>query len=256
MSTGTDAALPILLLVWAAGSTLWFLKGDLAGSRRLRWSGGTQERRQRYRLLAARIAIGFGLPAMGGLLLLGRLEALAILPPEFAALAVSMPGRLSPDAFAIGGGGGMLLGGALAIRAGRRGQPPPNLGDFTRLLPREPGELPGAALVALCAAISEEAFFRLLLPLVCTGLGAAPMLGFVGAALLFGAMHRYQGWLGMAATGLFGLLLAWTYLASGTFWVPVAVHLVADLNGLILRPLLAGAGAGLRRRSPDRTGGG
>jgi membrane protease YdiL (CAAX protease family) len=235
--------LPVLLLAWAAGSTLWFLKGDLGSYRRLRWNAPTAERRRRYRLLAARIAIGFGLPALGALALLGRLDAPWVRPPEFESLAALLPGGASVESLAMGAAAGLVLGTALAILAVRRGRTPFMVGRIGAILPRDRGELPFAALVALTAAVAEEAFFRLMLPLIVAlagGVvgGSGAVAGFALSSLLFAALHRYQGWAGMAATGLFGLLLAWLYLASGAFWLAVAVHLAVDLNGLVARPVL------------------
>lgn len=239
--------LPALLLAWAAGSVFWFLKADLGGYRRLRWQADSLERRRRYRLLAARTAIGFGLPAVGGLALLGALDLLWTMPAAFAPLAAVLPGGVPIDWLVGGAAVGLAAGSALAIRAGGRGRTPPMLGRIGPLLPRERGELPHAALVALSAGVSEEAFFRLFLPLLVALAGGGATLGFVLSSLLFAALHRYQGWVGVTATGLFGLLLAWLYLATGALWMAMAVHVAADLNGLVLRPLLAGRAV---RREP------
>ena len=60
------------------------------------------------------------------------------------------------------------------------------------------------------------------------------------ATMLFGYAHRYQGWRGMAATTIVGSVLTMIYLVSGRLWVAMLVHAAIDLNGLVLRPMLAG----------------
>lgn len=242
--------LPALLLLWAAGSALWFLKGDLGEYRRFRALADTRSRRRRYLLWTAKAWIAFGLPALAGLTVLGRGEALRVLPPEFAGLAGRLPHLSGGDVLAgglVGGAvAGVVGGGLLAVLARRRGGRNVVLGDVGSLLPRETGELPHVVLLSLTAALVEEAFFRLLVPLLVALAGGGAAAGFVASSLLFGAMHLYQGRAGLLATGGFGALLAWLYLATGALWVAAVVHLAANLNGLVLRPFLAGD---LRRRS-------
>jgi membrane protease YdiL (CAAX protease family) len=50
------------------------------------------------------------------------------------------------------------------------------------------------------------------------------------------------------ATGVVGVLLAYLYLQSGALWVAMAVHAAIDLNGLVVRPAIAGM---LRRPRVD-----
>jgi membrane protease YdiL (CAAX protease family) len=105
-------------------------------------------------------------------------------------------------------------------------------------LPKTARELPGAAVLAVSAAVTEELYFRLLLPLL-----LVPLIGataaFVAAALLFGAVHRHQGTAGMVATGLVGLALAGLYLGTGALWMAMMAHAILDLNALVLRPAIA-----------------
>ncbi|HEX7835088.1 MAG TPA: CPBP family intramembrane glutamic endopeptidase, partial [Pseudolysinimonas sp.] len=89
----------------------------------------------------------------------------------------------------------------------RRVEEVPAIGDIRALLPRNRGELPYGAALGLTAGIVEELLFRLALPALLFGVlqgipGAAP-LAFGIAALLFGALHIYQGPLGV----LFAIVL-------------------------------------------------
>jgi membrane protease YdiL (CAAX protease family) len=119
------------------------------------------------------------------------------------------------------------------------------LGDFSALLPQDRIEALLAAGSAVSAGITEELYFRLAVPLLIADLAGSAWLGFAVATLLFALAHRYQRWLGVVATGLIGALLAFLYLQSGALWLAMLVHATIDVNGLVVRPVLAGM---LRRR--------
>src|SRR3546814_10584207 len=72
-----------------------------------------------------------------------------------------------------------------------------------------------AAASALAAGITEELYFRLLLPLTIALVTGNALVGFAVATLLFGLAHRYQRWRGVLATSAVGAVLAFVYLASG-----------------------------------------
>jgi membrane protease YdiL (CAAX protease family) len=116
----------------------------------------------------------------------------------------------------------------------------PTLGDIRALLPRNRGELPYGAGLALTAGVVEELLFRLALPALLFGvLGSGP-LAFGLAALLFGALHLYQGPLGVAFAFLLGVLFTALYLVSGTILLPIALHALIDLRSLVLIPVALG----------------
>jgi membrane protease YdiL (CAAX protease family) len=77
-------------------------------------------------------------------------------------------------------------------------------------------------VLALCSAISEEAFFRGVLQ---------PEIGLVAASVLFGLLHplgpAYVLWAGTVGAGL-GVL----YLATGSLLAPVAAHGTYNLVAL------------------------
>ena len=97
-----------------------------------------------------------------------------------------------------------------------------------------------SAASAVSAGITEELYFRLLVPLAIAELTGSAIAGFAVATILFALAHRYQRWLGVLATGLVGALFAWLYLQSGALWVAMVAHAAVDLNGLVLRPALGG----------------
>jgi len=96
------------------------------------------------------------------------------------------------------------------------------------LMPRTARERGIFAVLSLTAGVGEEMAYR--------GYALTTLAGVAGAgwaavitSLVFGVLHGYQGWLGVARTASLGGLLAWGYLASGSLWAPMAAHVVLDL---------------------------
>lgn len=185
-----------------------------------------------------RAALLFLVQPLVGLALLGRWHAIGAAPPEFLGLMAETPALppLSPmlagavlAAFALGG----VLGGLLAARRRAKGAAPP---PVAALDPRDRTEALAVALLGAHAAVAEELFFRLYVPLLLVLLGVPALAAFAGTVLLFAAMHRYQGRIGVGMTGLLGALFAFAYLASGGLVLPVALHLAINANALLLRP--------------------
>ena len=238
--------LAALLLIGLAAAFGWFLKGDLADYRRFRHLQDSASRRRRFWVWTAKLWLGFALPSVIGLAVLGRLGALVALPAEFAVLPSWLPRDHDVGGLMAGGLigatiGGVVIGGVVGWRR-RRGKHGGDLrlGEFRSLLPREPGELLPVAAMAISAGIAEEVAFRLFLPLLLAILTGNVALAFAVAAAVFGAMHLYQGWKGVVATGVVGLFMAAVYLGSGTLWLPVVLHAAIDLVGLVVRPLMEG----------------
>ena len=234
-------------LALALAAYAYFFKGDFGRLSVLAALQPPGWRRRRYRLWIAKSWVLFAAPALIGLALLGQLGAVVAMPGAFAGLAreAGYPAPVFGEGIAIGLVAGSLVGAGWTLVRRWRGKPPAMLGDFSVLLPREAGEGWLAAGSALSAGIAEELYFRLLVPLAIAELTGSAGAGFAVATLLFALAHRYQRWLGVVATGAVGVLLAYLYLQSGALWVAMAVHAAIDLNGLVVRPAIAGM---LRRR--------
>ncbi len=224
---------------------VWFLKGDLLEYRRFKRLPDTASRQKTYRLWIAKAAIAFALPALIGLALLGRLDALFAIPLEFEGLRASLPDFAgSSPAFilgTIGGGaaGGLAIGAVLAVRRVRGFRKP--IGNVGSLLPRNRPEIAHAAAMAIAAGVTEELAFRLFLPLLIALVTGNAFIAFGVATAAFGAMHLYQGWAGVIATTIVGGLMAAVYLMTGSLWLAMVLHALIDLNALVLRPMLTGA---------------
>jgi membrane protease YdiL (CAAX protease family) len=242
------SVLPAILLVVALAGLALFLKHDLEAYRRFKALTDSRARQRQFRAWTAVTFILFVGYTMLTLALLGRVGNLAQMPAEFAgpAAALAIDGLPGGDAGGFVGGmaagivivlvGGLVLG----LRRKPRAQPK-TLGDVEALLPRNPAELAHTAVLSLNAGISEELLFRLALPLLFVLVTGNAWLAFALAAVVFGLAHCYQGMTGVVATTIIGLVLTALYLASGSLWLAVLLHIVIDLVGLVVRPVLSGA---------------
>ena len=174
----------------------------------------------RPRLAIAVAAAGCALLIARPLLLRGPLDATRLLTILFAALLVAGVGWpvaadgdfdhartvpvlvLGVAAFALG----RLLGG---------GEQPAAL-------------VPRIVALSTLAAVAEEAFFRRLLYAALAPGGAVVAVG--GTALLFAVVHVtvYGMWV-LPIDVAAGLVLSWQRWASGTWRVPAATHVIANL---------------------------
>jgi len=130
----------------------------------------------------------------------------------------------------------------------KRGQAIPGQRNVVALVARD-GERWAAAGVALGAGVSEELLFRGLftaavVDVVGLSVGAAVVVVSIG----FGLMHVYQGWRGVLVTGLVGFALSALYLSSRSLLMPMLLHVLVDLRGLVAVPVSTGVGGGRRRR--------
>lgn len=187
---------------------------------------------------------------MAGLRMLGQLHSLSVFPEQFAAAHAALvklvpAGQLSHD-FLVGFGGAVLAGvvlgsvfaGVLSVRRSKAGARL-IVGDIQALFPRNRAEMVWTALLSLNAGLSEEIFFRLVLPLALVTLFGHAVVCFAVAVVLFGFLHLYQNAVGAVAAAFLGLVLTAIYVGTGSLWIAVLVHAAIDLNGLVLRPAVA-----------------
>lgn len=112
----------------------------------------------------------------------------------------------------------------------------------TPFLPATPREVRHALALVVAAATGEEILYRgFLIGYLAHFLGPSPQ-GLVAAvalpALVFGASHLYQGWHAVAKIVLLGGVLGAIFVVTGSLWIPMAVHFVVDLTGVLLAPSL------------------
>ncbi len=114
----------------------------------------------------------------------------------------------------------------------------PALGDIQSLLPRNLAEVRLGALLSVNAGIVEELVFRLAVPALLYGAFGSALVALVASTLLFGALHAYQGPIGVLGTVFIGAVLMALYIVSGTIIVPMIAHLLIDLRSFVFIPLI------------------
>jgi membrane protease YdiL (CAAX protease family) len=234
----------ILLAVMLAIVALNIVAGP-RGYRLLAEAGGVGRKTFYRRMLTAQL-LQFTLPPIVGLLVLGRIGAVAELPPELwrasALLRGDAPAVLIDPLLTTIFGLAVLVAIPLgAFRRWRTGKGvPAYLARLSALLPRDRDEVLLGAAISVAAGIGEELFFRLLLPMLLAAfVGGIPAV--IVAILLFGLAHAYQGWKGVTVTTLVGILFTAMYLMSGSLAIAMLFHATIDLMTLAIRPAIRGA---------------
>lgn len=188
-------------------------------------------------VVAVIIAVSPGaVPSDFGLTLPAKWFTVEVLPYEPSAIAGGVAGLLLVSVIALlihrklAKAGVGSAGGIKALQQA-------GLDTFRAMLPRTPAERRLAIAVAVTAGICEELIYRGFLIAFGVGvLGLHPYVAGGLAALLFGAAHLYQGWLGMIRVTCFGVLMTGLYLSTGSLLIPIVIHAVGDIVSLVLVP--------------------
>ncbi len=118
------------------------------------------------------------------------------------------------------------------------------MGDLAGMAPQTPSERRQFVWVAITAGVCEEILYRGVLMAILTPLtGLWPAVAL--SSVIFGLGHAYQGFSGIAKTGLIGLVMALLTVYSGSLLVAIVLHAVVDLtSGHIMS-------TAIRAESPD-----
>lgn len=219
-------------------------------ARALRKDRREYARFRRYRSTARRQAMMRrwlleSLILFGGAAVLVLLLVHPVVTPLLEATQATPPVAWLRDALAGGLGVSLLVGAViggtlltmLGVRSARREGGVIMLGDIAALLPRNRPELVWGAAMSVNAGVVEEAFFRLALPALLVVVTGEPISAFLLAALVFGALHAYQGSTGVVATTVVGLLFTVLYVVSGSIGLAMLVHALFDLRTLVVVPM-------------------
>ena len=116
------------------------------------------------------------------------------------------------------------------------------LGHVERMLPRRPAELRRFYALAVTAGACEELLYRgYLFWYLEQWIGLVPAV--VVATAIFGFGHLYQGRRGVLTTALVGLVLGVIYLVSGSLYLGMLLHALADAHSGQLAYVAFGADA-------------
>lgn len=221
----------------------WFFRNDVADYAVFKLLTRSADRQRRYLVWTFKsFALFIGLSLLN-LLVLGRLHAPFALPTEFGTASIPLRSVFSHSpslgaALLVGVGCGLLAGVILGVILAKKRPKAslPFVGDVEPLLSRNGAEAVCVGLLSVNAGVSEELFFRLVLPLLLVSLFGNAVLCFVVAAVVFGISHWYQGVAGVVATTVLGLALTVVYLGTGNLFVAMAVHAGLDLFNTVVRP--------------------
>lgn len=146
-------------------------------------------------------------------------------------------------------GSGFAYGLAAAVVAGlgvsvvmirnavRKGQELPGQEAIGALLPRTGRERGYAGIVAVSAGVCEELLYRGLFIAAGVGIFGLPMwVAAVLSGVIFLVAHIYQGMPALVAVAAVTVLLTVLYVASGSLLLPIIVHILIDVRGLLLVP--------------------
>ncbi|HEY1425432.1 MAG TPA: CPBP family intramembrane glutamic endopeptidase [Caulobacteraceae bacterium] len=238
--------LPAVLLVISLAAIAWLTWRDIGEYEKFKRLTDTRDRQARYRrwvLGAFALFVGGSLAILA---ILGKLGCVIHPPKAFFGVMRWAQAQGPSDA------GALLLGGmtagaatsivvisvVAAIVSRRRGAAlkTRTLGDIAPLMPRNWPETAWTALLSINAGVGEELFFRLTLPLLIALVTGSAPAAFAAAAVVFGLVHIYQGWIGVLATMLLGVVFTGVYLVTGSIFWPIALHAAFDLLGLVVRP--------------------
>jgi len=109
--------------------------------------------------------------------------------------------------------------------------------DLNHLLPRNGQERFWISILSINAGFSEELFFRLLLPSLIYNITGSALISISFSSLWFGFAHYYQGLNGIISTTIAGFMLFYIYLLTQSLWITILVHIILDINGLVVAPL-------------------
>lgn len=120
----------------------------------------------------------------------------------------------------------ILLGGFLVLRRALEIQEAPFL---AQLLPKTGREKVVFVFLSFSAGLGEELAYRgFLVPALAAVFGSV-LAAVLLSSIVFGILHAYQGWLGMVRTALLGIVLATSFILTGSLWPAIIAHAMLDV---------------------------
>lgn len=169
---------------------------------------------------------------------IGRmLEQVETWPATIAFRAALASGSGFTTGVIVGGSVALVAGAVLGVVFAKHEGEVPALGDIHALLPRNRAELKYGWALSINAGVVEELLFRLALPAAIFAVCGNALVAVVLSVLVFGALHAYQGIGGVIGTLVFGAVLMFVFLATGSILWPILAHALFDLRSLVLIPV-------------------
>jgi len=131
----------------------------------------------------------------------------------------------------------MVIGGVRLRKRMRAGHRPPGRAQISALIPRTDRDRRFAAALSVTAGVTEEIVFRYALIVLGIKVFHLPTSAAVALSLLlFVGIHAYQGKLGLLNSGVLGFVFTFLTLLSGSLLPAILLHVLIDLNALLLVP--------------------
>ena len=103
------------------------------------------------------------------------------------------------------------------------------------------GEMILAVVLVVVVAVAEESIFRGYLLRRFGNVTASPAVAVLLSAGVFAIGHGYEGSAGVVTVAFLGVVFALVYMWRGSLIAPVVMHLLQDLIGIVVAPLIAGS---------------
>ncbi|MED1410711.1 MULTISPECIES: CPBP family intramembrane glutamic endopeptidase [Bacillus] len=116
------------------------------------------------------------------------------------------------------------------------------MSDVSEMLPNNYRESILWIFICITAGVTEELLFRSFMMNYLLQL--FPALSTIGvlviSSIIFGLAHFYQGWKGIVGTTILGFMLGRVYVATGSIYPSMLIHMLIDLFVLVRLFLLKG----------------
>ncbi|MGY2613863.1 CPBP family intramembrane glutamic endopeptidase [Bacillus pretiosus] len=116
------------------------------------------------------------------------------------------------------------------------------MSDVSEMLPNNYREIILWIFICITAGVTEELLFRSFMMNYLSQL--FPALSIIGvlviSSIIFGLAHFYQGWKGIVGTTILGFMLGRVYVATGSIYPSIIIHMLIDLLVLVRLFILKG----------------
>ncbi|SDY47671.1 CPBP family intramembrane glutamic endopeptidase [Herbiconiux ginsengi] len=111
---------------------------------------------------------------------------------------------------------------------------------ITAHLPRSVAELfTRGVLGSIVVGITEELMFRVGIPALLLQTGANLWVSVIFSLAMFALLHGYQGWGGVASSGLSGVAYTYIYFVTGDIVLPIVLHALNNAYVLAVLPAVS-----------------
>ncbi|UOB76819.1 CPBP family intramembrane metalloprotease [Bacillus sp. ZJS3] len=116
------------------------------------------------------------------------------------------------------------------------------MSDASEMLPNNYRETILWVFICITAGVTEELLFRSFMMNYLSQIFPALSIIWVPviSSIIFGLAHFYQGWKGIVGTTILGFMLGRVYVATGSIYPSIIIHMVIDLLVLVRLFILKG----------------